>query len=93
MNTKQPEVIALTILLLSATGGGADTTANSHRACTPSKSKQFARSAAWRSSRRRFPPRATLPPRYLPPIGQDLRLTIVSTDENGPTTNGERRRK
>ena len=62
MNTKQPEVIALTILLLSATGGGADTTANSHRACTPSKSKQFARSAgAWRSSRRRFPPRATLP--------------------------------
>ena len=61
MNTKQPEVIALTILLLSATGGGADTTANSHRACTPSKSKQFARSAAWRSSRRRFPPRAMFP--------------------------------
>jgi hypothetical protein len=24
-------------------------------------------------------------PQYLPPIGQDLRLTIVSTDENDPT--------
>ena len=24
-------------------------------------------------------------PRYLPPIGQDLRLTIVSTDDNDPT--------
>ena len=24
-------------------------------------------------------------PRYLPPIGQDLRLTIVSTDDNEPT--------
>ena len=26
-------------------------------------------------------------PRYLPPIGQDLRLTIVSTDENDPASN------
>src|SRR5208282_6044412 len=25
-------------------------------------------------------------PQYLPPIGQDLRLTIVSTDDNDPTT-------
>src|SRR6202035_4808822 len=24
-------------------------------------------------------------PRYLPPIGQDLRLTIVSNDDNDPT--------
>ncbi len=24
-------------------------------------------------------------PEFLPPIGQDLRLTIVSTDENDPT--------
>jgi hypothetical protein len=26
-------------------------------------------------------------PEYLPPIGQDLRLTIVSTDENNPQSN------
>ena len=46
------------------------------------------RSATWFLVLRRFH-RGPCFPEYLPPIGQDLRLTIVSTDENDPASKSD----
>jgi hypothetical protein len=109
MNAKQTAVIALTILLLSATGAAAQIPPPTISAPVPHSNPSSSLTVPapgevpvspttpgtslgsqsttgfWygRSSCSVFR-RGPCFPHYLPPIGQDLRLTIVSTDNNDP---------